>query len=61
MWPEMEKHLFLAENTVDAVRELIYKLRQAMIPEFTPGQYTDFADFYRPDVKGALSDKINWE
>lgn len=61
MWPEMENHLSLAENTVDAVKELIYKLRQATIPEFTPGQNSDFAEFYRPDVKDALSDKINWE
>ena len=61
MWPEMENHLSLAENTVDAVKELIYKLRQATIPEFTPGKDSDFAEFYRPDVKDALSDKINWE
>ena len=61
MWPEMENHLSLAENTVDAVKELIYKLRQATIPKFTPGQNSNFAEFYRPDVKDALSDKINWE
>lgn len=61
MWPEMKNHLSLAENTVDAVKELIYKLRQATIPKFTPGQNSNFAEFYCPDVKNALSDKINWE
>ena len=61
MWPEMENHLSLAENTVDAVKELIYKLRQGILPEFTPGKDSDFAAFYRPDPLHALSDKINWE
>ena len=61
MWPEMETLLPLAEKTVDAVRERICMLRQGILPEITPGKNSDFAEFYRPDVKDALSDKINWE